>query len=158
MNRHELRAGAAAGLLAASASAGTLIAIGRRASTAARPFNVIASHVIGSRAADSFGFVAAITLTGVVLHVALTVVLGIVALGIVGRRLAPAWLASAAMSLLLGLISVGLARRGTPSLAQLFSLGDLLAYYLILATSLVVGIRFALPSLTKHGVGDASDM
>ena len=133
-------------MVAASATTGTLIAVGKRASTVARPFNVVASHLLGPRAADSFGFVPRITLTGVAIHLGLTTALGIVILVLVRTRRSSLWLTSAGASLMCGLVSVGLARRGIPSLAQLFPLGDLLVYYLVLALSLVVGIRFALPS------------
>jgi hypothetical protein len=146
VNRHELRSGTAAGFLAAAATTGALIAIGRRTGTGARPFNIIASHALGSRAADAFGFVPLVTLTGVALHLALTTLLGIICLGIVRSRLSPAWLTAAGLSLLCGLVSVGMARRGGMSLAALLSAGDLLLYYLVLAVSLVAGIRFALPT------------
>jgi hypothetical protein len=148
VNRDELRSGAAAGVLAAAATAGTLIAIGRRVGTGARPFNIIASHALGSRAAEVFGFVPAITLTGVALHVGLTTVLGIVSLATVRLRLSPAWLTAGALSLVCCLVSIGVARRGGLSLAALFPAGDLLVYYLVLAVALVAGIRFALPRPT----------
>ena len=145
MNRDELRSGATAGVLAAASTTGALIALGKRTGTAARPFNVIASHLLGSQAADAFGFVPHITLAGVGIHVVLTTLLGVVLLGIVRLRPFPPWLASAAISLLCCLISVGIARRGSPSLARLFSVGDLAVYFVALALSLAMGIRFALP-------------
>jgi hypothetical protein len=149
VNRDELSSGSTAGILAAASTGGALIALGKRTGTAVRPFNVIASHLLGARAADSFGFVPRITLTGVALHVFVTTLLGVLILGIVKRRLAPAWLASAGTALLCCLVSIGLARRGDPSLAQLFSVGDLAVYFLVLAVSLVLGVRFAVP-LPRH--------
>lgn len=146
MNRDELRSGATAGVLAAGATSGALIALGRRTGTVARPFNVVASHLLGPRAADSFGFVPGITLTGVAVHVALTTALGVAILAIVRRGLAPLWPASVALSLLCCLVSIGIARRGSPSLAQLLPVGDLVVYFIVLTVSLVLGIRFALPS------------
>jgi hypothetical protein len=146
VNRDELSSGAAVGILAAASTSGALIALGKRTGTVVRPFNVIASHLLGPRAADSFGFVSRITLPGVAVHVVVTTLLGVVILAIVRRRLAPVWVASAAGSMLCCLVSIGIARRGSPSLAQLFSVGDLAVYFVVLALSLAVGIRFALPS------------
>ena len=146
MNRDELSSGSTAGILAAASTGGALIALGKRTGTAVRPFNIIASHLLGAPAGDAFGFVPRITLTGVALHVVFTTLLGVLILEIVKRRLAPAWLAGAGVSLFCCLVSIGLARRGDPSLAQLFSLGDLTVYFLVLAVSLVVGMRFARPS------------
>jgi hypothetical protein len=145
VNPDELRSGAAAGFLASAATAGTLIAIGRRIATASRPFNIIASHVVGSRAAGAFGFVPLITISGVVLHIVITTLLGMVTLSIVRRRLLSLWQTSAGLSLLSALISIGIARRGGASLAALFPTGDLLVYYIVLAAGLILGIRFALP-------------
>jgi hypothetical protein len=146
VNRDELRSGAMTGMLAAASTSGALIALGKRTATAATPFNVIASHLLGSRAADVTGFVPGITLTGVAVHVVVTTLLGASIVGIVSRRLAPLWFASAAISLLCCLLSIGIARRGGASLAQLFSLGNLTVYFLVLALSLAVGMRLAPPS------------
>jgi hypothetical protein len=146
VNREEFSSGAAAGILAAASTSGALIALGKRTGTAARPFNVVASHLLGARAADAFGFVPRITLTGIAAHVVATTLLGVVILRIVRRRLAPIWLASAGASLLCCLVSIGIARRGNPSVAQLFPVGDLAVYFVVLALSLAIGIRFALPS------------
>jgi hypothetical protein len=146
VNRDELRSGAAVGILAAASTSGALIALGKRTGTVVRPFNVIASRLLGPPAADAFGFVSRITLTGVVVHVVVTTLLGVAILAIVRRRLAPGWLASSAGSLLCCLVSIGIARRGAPSLAQLFSVGDLAVYFAALALSLAIGIRFALPT------------
>ena len=137
----------AAGLLAAASTSGALVALGRRAATAARPFNIIASHLLGFRAADAYGFVPRITLTGVALHVVATTLLGVVILRIVRQQRAPIWLASVGVSLLWCLVSIGIARRGSPSVAQLFAVGDLAVYFVVLALSLAIGIRFALPAL-----------
>jgi hypothetical protein len=146
VNRDELRSGATAGLLAAGATAGALIALGKRSGAASRPFNIIASHLLGPRVAESFGWNPAVTLTGVVLHITLTTALGVAVLAIVRRKLASLWVASFGLSLLSSLVSVGIARRGLPSLAEVFPVGDLVVYFITLAIALVAGIRFALPS------------
>jgi hypothetical protein len=143
VNRDDLRAGIPAGFLAATATAGALIAIGSRSSTAAKPFNVIASHLLGASRADVSGFVAGITIPGIALHIVLTTILGILVVVIVRRRLAPLWLTAISAALLCALVSAGIARRGGTSLAQILTLGDLLIFYLVLGASLALGIRFA---------------
>jgi hypothetical protein len=141
----DLRAGAPPGVLAATATAGALIAIGMRTTTAARPFNTIASHLLGGSRADVWGFVPEVTIVGIVSHLTMTTMLGIVVATVVRRRLAPLWAAALAATLLSALVSIGVARRGGTSLAQLLPLGDLLLFYVTLAASLVVGMRFAFP-------------
>ena len=142
MNRVDLRVGVSAGLLAATATAGALIAIGHRAATVARPFNVIAGHLLGVQKSDAYGFVPGITVPGIALHVLLTVLAGI-AVAMIARRFAPAWLASLAVAVLCALVSVGIARRGGSSLARILPTGELVVFYLILAITLAVGIRLA---------------
>lgn len=132
------------GILAATATSGALIAVGRRASTAARPFNVIAGHLIGGPESGAYGFVPAVTVTGIALHVLLVVAAAVFVAVIVRRRFAPAWVASLVVTCLAALVSIGIARRGGSSLASLLAIGDLILVYLTLAASLVVGIRFAL--------------
>lgn len=145
MNRDEVISGARAGLLAAASTAGALVALGGRSATAARPFNILASHLLGPAAADVFGFVPWITLVGLAIHVVLSALVGVFIIGIVCRRLAPLWLATTGTVVLCALLSTGIARRGGLSLAELFPLGDVLVYYLILGLSLGIGIRFSLP-------------
>jgi hypothetical protein len=141
----DVRAGAPAGFLAATATAGTMIAIGGRVATAARPFNIVAAHLLGASRADVWGFVAPVTIAGVVVHVLLTCFLGILVAAIVRRRFAPLWTTAAAAAVFCALVSIGIARRGGLSLASVFALGDLLVFYLTLWISLALGIRFALP-------------
>jgi hypothetical protein len=142
VNRIDLRVGASAGLLAATATAGALIAIGHRAATVARPFNVIAGHLLGVQKSDAYGFVPGITVPGIALHVLLTVLAGI-AVAAIARRFAPAWLASLLVSVLCALVSVGIARRGGSSLARILPTGELVVFYLIFAITLAIGIRLA---------------
>ena len=145
MNRDEVISGARAGLLAAASTAGALVAIGGRTATASRPFNIIASHLLGPTAADMFGFVPRVTLVGLAIHAILTAIVGVIILGVVRRGLAPLWLTTTGAAVLCALLSIGIARRGGLSLAELFPIGDVLVYYLILGLSLGVGIRVALP-------------
>lgn len=143
MNRDDLRVGVSAGLLAATATSGALIAIGARATTVSRPFNAIAGHVLGVQRSDAFGFVPSITITGVALHLALVVLAGIVVAILARRHIAPAWAVASAIAALSALVSVGLARRGGSSLARILPVGDLVLFYVTLAVTLSVGIRLA---------------
>lgn len=143
MTRPDLRVGISAGLLAATASSGALIAIGSRVATVARPFNAIAGHVLGSRRSDVFAFVPGVTIAGIALHVVLLTLAGLVVAFVVRRRMVPGWVASAALATLSALISVGIARRGGSSLARVLPVGDLILFYMVVAVSLGVGIRLA---------------
>ena len=143
VNRHDLRVGVPAGILAATATSGALIAIGLRVSTAARPFNEIAGHVLGTQRAGAFGFVPSVTITGIALHVLLMILAGIAVAVVARRRIAPDWVATLILTLLSALVSVGIARRDGASLARLLAVGDLVLFYATLAVSLVVGIRLA---------------
>jgi hypothetical protein len=143
VNRVDLRVGISAGLLGATATSGALIAVGSRATTVARPFNAIAGHIMGAQRADALGFVPRITITGIVVHVALITLAGIIVAFIARNRIAPAWAASLALATLSALVSVGIARRGGISLARVLPVGDLILFYVVLAVSLSIGIRLA---------------
>jgi hypothetical protein len=157
MIRDDLRAGVPAGFLAAAATAGALIAIGSRATTAARPFNVIAGHLLGGRA-DAYGFLPSVTIPGIVLHIALTTLAGVAVAAIVQRRLASPWTAAGATSLLAALVSVGIAQRGGRSLAGTLTLGDLLLLYVTMTASLALGIRFAFFTAPENRVNHVEPM
>jgi hypothetical protein len=130
-------------MFAAPATAGALLAIGSRASTAARPFNMIAGHVVGLPRADAFGFEPSVTLVGLALHFLLVTLAAVAVAAVARRRFAPDWLAAIVVSLLGALVSIGIARRDGASLARLLAVGDLLVFYTILAATLVIGIRLA---------------
>jgi hypothetical protein len=95
------------------------------------------------RRTDAFGFVPAITITGVALHVLLLALGGVVVAVLTRRRILPAWLAAVALATLSALVSVGVAKRGGSSLARVLPVGDLILFYVIVALSLIVGIRLA---------------
>ena len=153
MQRVDLRVGIPAGLLGATATSGALIAIGSRAATVARPFNAIAGHVLGQRA-DAYAFVPAVTIVGVVVHVVLLTLAGLLVTIVARRRMMPAWAAAAALATLSALISVGIARRGGWSLARVLPIGDLVLFYMMVAISLPLGIRIAF----FERVADRSEM
>ena len=109
----------------------------------ARPFNMIAGHLLGVRRADAYGFVPSITITGVAVHVLVMIAAGVAVAFVARRRLAPGWVAACAVSLLAALVSVGLARRGDSSLARILPIGDVALFYLLVAATLTIGIRLA---------------
>jgi hypothetical protein len=150
VNRVDLRVGISAGLLAATATSGALIVIGSRAATVARPFNAIAGHLVGVQRSDALGFVPAVTITGIAIHFGLVTLGGVAVAMVARRRIAPAWVAATALATLSALVSVGIARRGGSSLARVLPIGDLILFYLLVALSLVVGIRLA---FFERGVG-----
>jgi hypothetical protein len=143
VNRDDLCVGASAGLLAATATSGALVAIGSRAATVFRPFNAIAGHLMGVQRSDAYGFVPSITIPGVLLHLILVMLAGITVAIVARRGIAPAWAAASAIAALSALVSVGLARRGSSSLARIIPVGDLVLFYVTLAVTLAVGIRLA---------------
>lgn len=143
MNRDDLRVGISAGILAATATAGALIAIGSRGGATFRPFNMIGGHLFGVHRADAFDFDPLVTVAGIIVHLILTTVAGVVVAFVSRRRIAPAWMASTVVATLAILISVGIARRGEASLARLLTLGDLVLFYGTLAVSLAIGTRLA---------------
>jgi hypothetical protein len=145
VNRDELRSALIGGTVAASATAGTLIGLGRRDATSWYAFNVASSHLVGPRAAALFGFVFPDTILGLVVHLIVVLALSVLLLHLVRRQHLPLWATAASISLLAALISIGLARRGSPSLAGVLPIGDLVIYHIVLAVALGVGIRFALP-------------
>jgi len=150
LGNSDLRVGISAGLLAATATSGALIAIGSRAATVARPFNAIAGHLLGVQRSDAFGFVPAVTILGVATHVLLLTLGGIAVAVVARRRVAPAWLIATVLATLSALVSVGVARRGGSSLARVLPIGDLILFYMVVALSLAVGIRLA---FFERGIG-----
>jgi hypothetical protein len=138
-----LRVGISAGLLAATATSGALIAIGSRAATVARPFNEIAGHLLGAQRSDVLGFVPAVTITGIAWHVLMVTLAGLITAFIARRGILPPWVAATALATLSALISVGIARRSGSSLARVLPIGDLVLFYIVLALSLTIGMRLA---------------
>ena len=71
-----LRRGARAGAVASSAVAGAMLGFGLRAGMAARPFNAAAVLVMGDQARGVWGFVAPVSLTGMLVVLVSCVVAG----------------------------------------------------------------------------------
>ena len=141
--RHHVKAGFAAGSIAAATTAGALVAFGIRLRTPARPFNVIAGHLVGSRAVDAWGWVSGVTIWGIVTHVATALLWGVLCALLVGSARLRPWFAAllvTGLSFLGSLLTAWSTGRG---LAAELALGDLLVLHLLLAIALVVGMRIA---------------
>ena len=144
--------GLGAGLVAAAAVTGLLIGIGRRAGTALRPLNATAYSLLGTRADGVWGFDPIVTVVGVV------VVLVVSALaGMIVARLSPSFrtfrvvLAAAGVALVGYLLHLHVAARAVGGLSALLSVGELRALYVVAASALVLGMRFAFSPGTSAG-------
>jgi hypothetical protein len=82
--RQKIKEGARAGAVAAAATAGTLVALGRAHGAALRPLNSVAHIVTGSRAYYMEGF-GGITVVAALVHTAAVIGWGIVLSIITGR-------------------------------------------------------------------------
>lgn len=141
--------GLVSGVLAASSTAGALVAFGIHLGTPARPFNAIGALLLGPGAAQIYGFSAGPTIAGVLLEIAATIACGLLHARLVARRgghLALWSIAIAAGALCTSWI---LARFGV-GLAALLPVGNLVVLAVVLALSLAIGIRFALQALYRE--------
>jgi len=132
------------GCVAAAATIGALIAIGRRIGSAAFPFASISAIVLHS---SGFAFDSRILVSGVVLHVLFIFLWSALAVQL-ARGL------GAALSAILTattqfIVSWIIAWWSGSGLASALALGDRLVYAVVLAGALVVGMRFAF-SLTRN--------
>jgi len=145
-----LRAGIAAGLVAAAAMIGFLIGIGRRAGTAFRPLNATAAAVLGTRADGVWGFDAIVTIVGVLVVLVLSTLAGMIV-----ARLSPSFrtlrtlVAAAGVAIIGYFLHVHAAARMDVGLSALLSVAELRALYVTLASALVLGTRFAFSTGTS---------
>jgi hypothetical protein len=139
-----LRRGVVGGIVGAAAVTGVLVGIGRRAGTAVRPLNATAYVLLGSRADGVWGVEMNVTLAGVVVVLAVSVVAGmLVARLSPPHRTARALAAAAGVSLVGYLLHVYVAARVDGGLSALLSVGELRALYLGYAIAVGVGMRLA---------------
>jgi len=145
-----LARGTSAGLVAAAAVNGLLVGIGRRAGTALRPLNATAHTLLGTRADGVWGFDPIVTIVGVLVVLAVSVLAGVVV-----ARLSPPFrtfrvvLAAAGVALLGYLLHLHVAARVDGGLSALLSVGELRALYVTAASALVLGMRFAFSPVTS---------
>jgi len=128
---------AVVGSVAAAATTGALIAIGRRLGDVALPFAAIGGVVL-PRAGGGAGLV----LTGVVLHVAVMLLWSVLFVRLAERLASDAVSAAtiAASHFVVSWIVAWISARG---LSSALTLGDRIAFAVVLAGALVVGMRFA---------------
>ena len=146
--RERVRHGIAAGLIAAAATAGVLIGFGLARRQPLRPLNAVAHMLAGSRAFYVSGFDAVVTPLALLLHVGSVVLWGVV-FAAAGARLRGGRLWAGAALLAAGAFVVDttlVPARLRPGFETLLSTGELAALYVVLATSLAIGLRWSAPS------------
>lgn len=148
-----LALGLTTGIIAAAATGGALLGFGIRAGMPSRPFNGIATLVLGDQARGVWGYVGTITVTGIVLHVAITVGWGVLFAALAGRRhgwqvtalamvvSAVAWVVSRTIVL----------RQVGAGMSSVLGSGQLAVLHVVLAVALVLGMRFARRGYTIDG-------
>jgi hypothetical protein len=140
-----LTKGIVTGALAAAATAGALLGFGIQAGTPARPFNAVASLILGDRAAGTWGFHPVVTVVGVLAHVALSfgwaLLFARLAGGMRGLRLAAAALIVTAAALV---VDVVLATRIVgANVSDVLAPAQVIALHVVLGVALGVGMRLA---------------
>ena len=138
-------AGIVTGVIVASATAGVLVGFGTRRGMPARPFNVAGSAALGERAEGIWGFHPVVTPSGLLVHLAWGLALGVLFALIAGelrglRLLGAAVAFALVLYLLAPLVAPPHLRQGAfalPTAAQV------LAVYIAVAGALLVGMRLA---------------
>jgi hypothetical protein len=137
--------GVLTGALAAAATAGALLGFGLQQGTPARPFNAIAGLLLGDRAGGIWGFHPVVTVTGLLVHVALTLGWGLLfarlARGMRGLRLVAAALVAAIAALALDALLAG--RILGVDVSGALAPAQVVALHLVLGVALAVGMRLA---------------
>lgn len=146
MRPHTIRRGLVTAGIAAAATAGTLCGFGVRMGTPARPFNAVAILLLGDRAVGIWGFDGTVTMTGVLLHLLVVTGWSILFAALAGslrglRLLGAAVLVAAAA---FGVDVLLFSRVLGAGIGDVLAPGQRVALYLVLAISLVVGMRLAL--------------
>jgi hypothetical protein len=140
-----LTQGILAGALAAAATAGALLGFGIRHGTPARPFNAVASLLLGDRADPIWGFHPVVTVVGVIVNVALTLGWGVLfarlAGGLRGPRLAVAAVGIAAAALAVDVLLIG--RLLGAHVSEVLAPAQVIALHIVLGVALGVGMRLA---------------
>lgn len=140
------------GIIAASATGGALLGFGIRAGTPSRPFNGIATLVLGDRARGVWGYVSTITITGILLHVVIMAAWGMVFVSLAARR--RGWQVPAiavgvsGLAWLVGRLVV--LRQMGAGMSSVLGTGHLVVLHVVLAVALVLGMRFARMGSTDH--------
>ncbi len=140
-----LSQGILTGALAAAATAGALLGFGLQQGTPARPFNAIASFLLGDRAHGIWGFHLVVTVVGVIVLVAVTLGWGVLfarlAGGMRGLRLAGTALVVAAAALIVNVL-IATRLRGA-YVSDVLAPAQVVALHLVLGVALAAGMRLA---------------
>jgi hypothetical protein len=146
-----LSQGILTGTLAAAATAGALLGFGVQQGTPARPFNAIASLLLGDRAGSIWGFHLVVTVVGMLIQVGLSLGWGLLFARLVGGmrgfRLAGSALLVATVAMTVHVI---LATRVLGAhLSGVLAPAQVIALHLVLGIALAVGMRLATSYLWK---------
>lgn len=150
VSRAQLRSGLVAGAVGAAATAGALLGIGLRLRTPARPFNAIASHLVGPSAIGMWSFHPIVTVVGLALHLILCCACGVVFVYVIDHVDQPRWMVAAEVAFGALIVSLANARLVGTGLAALLSMGDLIVCDVVLAVALALGIRLASPTIDQR--------
>ncbi len=144
MRRNPIVTGVIAGAVAASATAGALVAMGRRLGSAALPFRAIAD-VFAGPGPRSLDASPGAVVSGIVAHLTIIVLWGLLFALLVDRWRGRSVSAAIVVSIAALAISWVMARTFGRGLATVLPLGDRIVLAVVFALALVVGIRLALP-------------
>ncbi|HJR64424.1 MAG TPA: hypothetical protein VJ803_12035 [Gemmatimonadaceae bacterium] len=130
-------------MLAASATAGTLVGFGIIRGAPVYLLNTMAHALLGARALATRAFDLPVTVTGLALHVVTLILYGVIFITLCGRlrgwRLVLAAVAFAAVVALFDLVLLPPVLR--PGFETVLGTGELVAIFVELATALVLGAR-----------------
>lgn len=139
------------GTLAAAATAGALLGFGIQQGMPARPFNAIASLILGDRAAGIWGFHPVVTVVGVLLHAAVSLGWGVLFARLVGGmrgwRLIIAAAAVAAAALAVNVLVV--TRILGANVSDVLAPPRVISLHVVLGIALAMGMRLATSYLWK---------
>ena len=139
------------GTLAAAATAGALLGFGIQQGTPARPFNAIASLLLGDGADGIWGFHLVVTVVGVLTQVGLSLAWGLLFARVVGGMRGWRFAASAVLVAAAAMVvHVILATRVLNAhVSDVLAPAQVIALHVVLAIALAVGMRLATSYLWK---------
>ena len=132
------------GGITSAATVGALVAIGRRLGSAGIPFASISAALFHRTAASGE---AGLVFAGIVLHITVTFVLAFVCVWLVERLELSRVVAAVLVSLGELALSWLVAWSRGAGMATILPLGDRIVLAVVTVLALVIGMRFALPSL-----------
>ena len=137
--------GVLAGALGAAATAGALLGFGLRDGTPARPFNALAGVILGDRAGGIWGFHPVVTVTGVLVQVAVALGWGLLfarlTRGMRGMRLVAAAIVASVVALAVDAFLAG--RVLGVDVSGALAPAQIVAAHFVLGAALAVGMRLA---------------